>query len=190
MSPICSIDIPSREKRPSPSTRLLKWAEDIVQDGSKLAYLEHGRPEHDGAFYLPDLSVVLKGGDAKLLVTPQDSHPFDLSDPDSQYPAHFRIPPATLVDLPVEECMTRARNFALGSLIFALMTGKPPFANVDDRIVQQNFENGMYPPETMQFPMEISIPVLGCWSREFAKEMKQQTGFHGQLIGLSWHSAF
>jgi hypothetical protein len=51
------------------------------------------------------------------------------------------------------------------------MSGKPPFADLDESIVRQNFEKGIYPVETTEFPLEIAIEVLGFWSQELAEEI-------------------
>jgi hypothetical protein len=76
----------------------------------------------------------------------------------------------------------RAQRFAIGSLIYMIMVGRRPFADLDDSLVQQNFEKGIYPPETMEFPLEVSIPVLGFWSMEFAQQITELIDHQGKPI--------
>jgi hypothetical protein len=180
MSPICSIEFSGAKDSPPTGVNSLKWAKDIIDDRSKLVFED--KETSLCSSFLPNLTVVIKDGDAKLLVSPQDSNPYNLSNLDSQYSAHFRIPPAILFDLPEKEYTTRAQEFAIGSLIYTIMAGKLPFADLDDSLVQQNFEKGTYPPEIMEFPLEIVIPVLGSWSREFAQQITEQIRHQGKLI--------
>jgi hypothetical protein len=183
MEPICSIEFRSANDSSPTSVESAKWAKSIINTGSELA---SGAKENTlcGSF-LPNLTVVVKAGDAELLVSPQALNPYNISNLDSQYSAHFRIPPATLFDLPEREYTTRAQKFAIGSLVYTIMVGRPPFADLDDSLVQQNFEKGVYPPETMELPLEIAISVLGFWSQEFAQQLTKHVGHHGKPIQRS-----
>jgi hypothetical protein len=53
------------------------------------------------------------------------------------------------------------------------MTGEPPFAGLNEIVVQQNFEQGIYPEETTNFALEIFIKVLRFWSQEFCDIAEQ-----------------
>jgi len=173
MSPICTIGFPDAEDTPSSGVDSSKWARDIISARSNSG-LEDAETTHHSPC-LPNLTVTINHGDAQLLVSPQDSTPYDLSDLDSQYPTRFRIPPATLFDLPRKEYTTRAQEFAIGSLLYTTMAGRLPFADLDDSLVQQNFEKGIYPSEVMEFPLEIAIAVLGSWSQEFAQQITEHS---------------
>ena len=150
------------------------WAKCIIDRGSEVLLRSS---------FLPNLTITgVLDGDAELLVSAQNLTPYNPTNIDSQYPAHFRIPPTTLFDLSEEECISRALQFAIGSLVYSLMVGKPPFADLDDSLVQQNFERGIYPPETMEMPAEIAISVLGFWSQEFTQQITKQIGYTGKVI--------
>ena len=85
------------------------------------------------------------------------------------YPSRFRIPPDTIVGLDEEERVQRAEKFALGSLIYEVMTAKEPFEELSDDEVQRNFSRGIFPDDVFEMPMGPFI--LGCWSLEFEKEL-------------------
>ncbi|RYP18049.1 hypothetical protein DL765_004165 [Monosporascus sp. GIB2] len=183
MSPICRVKFPQVGDGETTGRDAVAWANRIIEafSGGEAAVFDSPS--------LPDLTVAIEDSDtAELLVSPRDSIPYSISDPASQYPARFRIPPSTLRDLPEEECKKRAQRFAVGSLIYTSMHGKPPFADLDEGIVQQNFENGVYPVETMSFPQGIAIAILGFWSQEFAEAImelsahKDQTSLPGKML--------
>jgi hypothetical protein len=174
MSPICTVEFPKAKDSQDPAT----WAKRIIGGGSKVVSVD--KKTTFCSSFLPDLTVIIKDGDAELLVSTQTSTPYNLENLHSQYPHPFRIPPATLFGLPEQECITRAQQFAVGSLIYTIMVGKPPFADLDDSLVRQNFERGIYPPETMEFPLDVAIAVLGSWSQEFAQQITEQIGCQGK----------
>jgi hypothetical protein len=68
------------------------------------------------------------------------------------------------------------------------MVGKPPFADLDDGLVQENFEQGIYPQEIKSMPSNIAISVLAFWSKEFAQQINQQVPQEGKQIEP--HSSF
>ncbi|RYO76874.1 hypothetical protein DL766_008105 [Monosporascus sp. MC13-8B] len=183
MSPICRVRFPQVGDGQTTAGNAVAWANRIIETFSGVEAAVFDSPS------LPDLTVAIEDSDtAELLVLPHDSIPYSISDPDSQYPAHFRIPPSTLRDLPEKECKKRAQRFAVGSLIYTIMHSKPPFADLDEGIVQQNFENGVYPVETMSFPQGIAIAILGFWSQEFAEAImelsahKDQTSLSSKIL--------
>ncbi|RYP77264.1 hypothetical protein DL769_003459 [Monosporascus sp. CRB-8-3] len=187
MSPICSVEFPQARDGHTTGGDPVVWVNCILRDLIKAFSEDEG-----GVFrsaFLPSLTAVIKDSDsAELLVSAHDSIPYSISDPDSQYPARFRIPPITLRDLPEKECKERAQRFAIGSLFYTIMSGKPPFADLDESIVQQNFENGVYPAETFSFPQKIAIVILGFWSQEFAEAIMErathqdQTSVSGKIL--------
>ncbi|KAF2186627.1 hypothetical protein K469DRAFT_749683 [Zopfia rhizophila CBS 207.26] len=173
MSPICSVKFPKARDSRTTSVNAVAWAKCIIEDGNKTFSGDEATVFRSAS--LPDLTVDIKDSDkAELLALAHHLIPYSTSNPDSQYSARFRIPPTTLLDLPEKECKKRAQQFAVGSLIYTIMAGKPPFADLDESIVQQNFERGVYPEETTEFPLEIAILILGFWSQEFAQQMIEQ----------------
>ncbi|RYP20327.1 hypothetical protein DL767_009473 [Monosporascus sp. MG133] len=172
MSPVCSVKFAQARDSQTTGGDAVAWAYCIIEDAIEAFLGDEATVSRSTS--LPDLTAAIKDNDhAELLPEPHHLIPYSLSDPDSQYPARFRIPPTTLRDLPEQECKKRAQRFAVGSLIYTIMSGKPPFADLDESIVQQNFENGDYPVETTNFPLEILIAILGFWSQEFAQEIEK-----------------
>jgi len=164
----------------------VKWAKYIIGNWTSISSIE-GEKGFD-SFHLPDISIVITGGDCKLSVSAQDSIPYDTGNLDSQYPAGFRIPPNTLTGIEESERILLSQQFALASALYLVMVGKPPFAGLDDSLVQQNFDKGIFPSDTMDFPIKIAVPVLGFWSQRFAREFidvfgnKDNKNFFGKAI--------
>ena len=65
----------------------------------------------------------------------------------------------------------RAERFALGSLLYEVMTTKEPFEELRDDEVQDHYARGIFPDDV--FSMAMGPYILGCWCREFEKEMKK-----------------
>lgn len=175
MSPTCHVEFPETENRQNTGEERAVWARSIIQDSSKVFSEDEHASFHPHP--LPDLVVVIKDDKtAQLLAQAHDGDPYQISNLDSHYSSRFRIPPATLLDLSdkEKECHERAQRFAIGSLLYTIMTGEEPFSDLlDDSLVQENFEKGIYPADTVKFPIEIAIPILGCWSQEFAQHFNQ-----------------
>jgi len=158
-----------------------EWARSLIQFASK----EFADEEQMTVFAgdkLPHIIVTLDEKGVAQLSAPSTppNPPYSTSNIDSQYPPRFRIPPTTLDGLSEQEAKKRAQQFAMGSLLYEVMTGKPVFGDLDEATVQQNFEKGVYPDDTMQFPLEIFVPILGYWSQEFAQEWMERVLRHQQ----------
>lgn len=89
----------------------------------------------------------------------------------SLYPSRFRIPPATIHGLDEAEQVKRAEKFALGSLLYELITANEPFEQLRDDEVQHRYDRGEFPDDV--FSMAMGAYILGCWSLEFEKEMEE-----------------
>ena len=89
----------------------------------------------------------------------------------SFYPSRFRIPPLTVLGLDEGEKVKRAERFALGSLLYELMTANEPFQELSDDEVQDHYGRGIFPDDV--FAMAMGPYILGCWSLEFEKEMEK-----------------
>jgi len=178
MSPICRVEFTEAK---AIGLDAVAWAKRLIEDGSKVFSDDETTAFRDAS--LPDLTFIIKDSDnAELLVSAHDRTPYNTSNLDSQYSAHFRIPPTTLHGLSEEECKKRAQRFAVGSLIYTVMAGKPPFEDLDEGLVQHNFENGVYPTETREYPLEIVIQILGFWSQEFVEQYIEHIAHHSKLI--------
>lgn len=87
------------------------------------------------------------------------------------YPSRFRIPPDTVLGLDEGERVERAEKFALGGLLYEVMTATQPFEELGDGQVQHNYCRGIFPDDVFSMPMGPFI--LACWSLEFEKEMEK-----------------
>ena len=87
------------------------------------------------------------------------------------YPSRFRIPPATIQGLDEVDKVKRAERFALGSLLYEIVTAKEPFEQLRDEEVQDRYGRGEFPDDV--FAMAMGPFILGCWSLEFEKEMEK-----------------
>ena len=85
------------------------------------------------------------------------------------YPPRFRIPPQTVLGLDEGEKVNRAEKFALGSLLYELVTATVPFEALSDDEVQDHYSRGIFPDDV--FAMPEGPDILGCWSLEFEKEV-------------------
>lgn len=136
-----------------------QWVKHVVED------LQPGR---SGLKTIRACKIVLNiDGTAKISAdptSPAEKHQY-------VYPVRFRIPPATVEDLSLEEQeqVTRAEMFAFGSLIYHIYSGHKPFNNLEDDSVQERFANAEFPDDTLdldQWPM-----ILSSWSLEFARHL-------------------
>lgn len=173
MSPICRVEFQGEKAIELDAIALAKR---LIEDGSK-KFSDDATTGFRGTS-LPDLTFVIKDSDdAELIVSDHDCIPYNISEPVTQYSARFRIPPTTLKGLPEEECKKRAQRFAVGSLMYEIMAGKPPFEDLEEGSVQQNFEKGLYPTETMEYPLEIAVQILGFWSQEFTEQYIKHSAY-------------
>lgn len=134
-----------------------QWGERIIQD------LQSGR---SGLQAIRACKIVLhKDGTADVDVAP--TLPPKICR--YVYPTRFRIPPAAIVDLPLEEQVGRAENFAFGSLLYHIHSGHRPFDNLPDEYVEARFASAEIPDDVLsldQWPL-----ILSCWSFEFARDL-------------------
>jgi hypothetical protein len=138
-------------------TRLL-WARDIAKEFLACSKLcDTIRPW--------EFILNLDGTVECLALPPSDSHD------DKVYPARFRIPPHTLLQLDQEEKNKRSEMFALGSLLYEINSGKKPFEELSDDEVQLRFSNGDFPGDVTS--LQLWPNILSCWSLEFSKEVKK-----------------
>lgn len=87
------------------------------------------------------------------------------------YPARFRVPPRNVHGLDEGDKVKRAEKFALGSLLYEVMTNNQPFEELGDDELQDHYSRGAFPGDVFSMPMGPFI--LGCWCPEFEKEMEK-----------------
>ena len=96
----------------------------------------------------------------------------------NSYASRHRIPAHKIVGLDEEEEVKRAERFALGSLVYEVMTASQPFEELSEDEVQDRYSSGTFPDDV--FSMAMGPFILGCWSLEFEKEMKKRCKFFVQ----------
>lgn len=89
----------------------------------------------------------------------------------SFYPSRFRIPACNVRGLDDAEKVKRAEKFALGSLLYQVVTTNQPFDELSDDEVQDHYSRGDFPDDV--FSLAMGPYILGCWSLEFEKEMER-----------------
>lgn len=184
MSPHCTIAFSSTWDNPTSGFDAIACAMTIIEQGNKIFPINEVVETYSTS--LPDLAVnILSHDSAKLINSDRKSFPYDVSNPASQYPASFRIPPTTLVGLSDQDRNMRARRFAVGSLIYEIMTSEPLFTRLNESAIQENFERGIFPKVT-EFPVGIAVGVLGFWSLEFAQELARQMEEMSELSNASF----
>ena len=104
------------------------------------------------------------------------------------YPSRFRIPPATIHGLDEAEKAKRAEKFALGSLLYELVTANEPFEQLLDDEVQRRYGRGEFPDDV--FSMAMGPYILGCWSLEFEKEMTKMRKLISVAVAEATGAAF
>jgi hypothetical protein len=137
-------------------TRLL-WARAIAKEFSAC-------PERYDSIRPWEFILNLDGTVECLAVPPSKSHY------DQVYPARFRIPPNTLLQLSQEEKNKRSEMFALGSLLYEIDSGHKPFEELSDNEVQLRFSNRDFPNDITS--LQLSPIILSCWSLEFSEVEK------------------
>ena len=78
---------------------------------------------------------------------------------ESVYPIHYRLPLSTLPSTPLtaEELVVRAEIFALRSLLYEVLVGRKPFADLPDDEVQRRFAAGDFPADADEGALDSRI---------------------------------
>lgn len=136
----------------------LQWAHEIA-----IKFLDC--PELCDTIRPWDFILGLDGSVESIAVPPSESRHNEV------YPARFRIPPDTLLGLGQEEKNKRAEAFALGGLLYEIVSLKRPFEELNDDEIQSRYRKGEFPDDIWSLP--LSLTILGCWSLEFSKEVEK-----------------
>lgn len=89
------------------------------------------------------------------------------------YPSCFQIPPETLQGLSIQNQIERYEAFAIGSILYEVLSGRKPFEDLDTKEAQRRFQIGEFPEDARSLP--LSILIYMCWSQEFAKFLDSQS---------------
>lgn len=103
---------------------------------------------------LPPSDVVVVGGEERSS--------------SGMYPAHYRIPPRSIVALSPREQIARQERFAFASLLYEIWLQRRPFAQLSDEEAQQRYANAEFPDHVTALPAHLFVLVLSNWSVEFA----------------------
>lgn len=90
--------------------------------------------------------------------------------PAQEYPARYRLPKVlNCLATPTNETVERRQLFALGGLIYHILSGKKLLDGLSgDEKIQARFVAGRFPEDVYGLPMARTI--LGCWSLEFGEQ--------------------
>jgi hypothetical protein len=96
-------------------------------------------------------------------------------EPERVYPVRYRLPVEILSRLKTnEERIQRSELFALGSILYELISGKQLFHEEEEENIQTMISQGAFPQDLWTLPMAPRI--LACWCPAFAKEMLAARG--------------
>ncbi|MCJ1467132.1 hypothetical protein MMC07_005754 [Pseudocyphellaria aurata] len=134
-----------------------QWIDHIIEDM---------RPGRSGLEVIRAVDILLNpDGTAGVTVEPTLSN----DEYNYGYPAPFRIPPATIEDLPSGERARRAEMFALGSLLYNVYSGHKPFDTLAEMYVEVHFADASFPDDVLD--LDTWPMILSSWSLEFALEL-------------------
>lgn len=69
-------------------------------------------------------------------------------------------------ELPGEDISTRTELFALGSIVYEIMTGLKPYKDLPDHEVSAAFSEGRYPD--LEPVSAFKNTIMRCWSQSYA----------------------
>lgn len=91
--------------------------------------------------------------------------------PPGVYRARYGIPMSTIDSLPVEEQVWRVEKFALGSLLYKVLTGHSVFEGQTDADIQEHFSTASTFPDLEGLPPVFQCVIYACWSAEFGRHI-------------------
>lgn len=132
----------------------LQWIERIISSFS---------PGPSPAAIRPWDILLHQDGSAEMLSSEKGGRSF--------YPSRFQLPACNVRGLDEAEKVKRAEKFALGSLLYQVVTTNQPFEELSDDEVQDHYSRGVFPDDV--FSLAMGPYILGCWSLEFEREMER-----------------
>lgn len=127
----------------------------------------HYKPFEHGTFY----SILT----ARSVTTIPTSIPKTTLGKTLSYPVRYQIPPNALGKYPKSEHPLRSETFALGCLMYEILTLRKPYADIEDHVVFQKYIDGDYPTKDDSTFFERL--------RDYAKQNPTAFGF--QAAGLA-----
>ena len=134
-----------------------------------------GGNKQDNATCVRNFDLVLKTDGTIKTLADHCPEPALGEDQLGVYPAKYRIPEAILEHTgPVEDRAKRVELFALGCILFQLISGDaifPDLGNDKDKEIQQRYVDGFFPAGVWE--LDKTMRILACWSPDFAKEVAE-----------------
>ncbi|KAH6666310.1 hypothetical protein B0J14DRAFT_491063 [Halenospora varia] len=100
---------------------------------------------------------------------------------EKQYPVRYRLPRIISDRLSTNgERVQRGELFALGSVLYYVLSGKELFHDEAEESIEDRIVKGEFPDEL--WTLSKSPRILGCWSPKFARELLASRGRGKSLI--------
>lgn len=134
-----------------------------------------GASKSDRSERVRDFDFVLKpDGSVQSLV---DNSPA-LSDEKTRlrsFPSRYQIPSTILEKIgSIEDKIKRTELFALGCILYELISGNKLFPELTDQEIQTHFGEGQFPDDV--WGLSKAVRILACWNPDFAKELLGDRG--------------
>jgi len=151
----------------------LKWVKEVTE-----AFL--GASKAVRSARVRDFDLILKR-DGSIDILINDSS--DTTDEKAQlrtYPARYQIPKSVIDKIsPVEEQIKRTELFALGCILYELISGNTLFAELDDETIRTRYAKGEFPDDVWE--LSRAVRILACWCPDIAKQLLGARG-NGKLL--------
>jgi len=149
----------------------LKWITAITE-----LFLGPSEPKLRGG--VRDFDLVLKSnGSIENLAETTTSTRNSEGDQLREYPAWYQIPRPILENLDcIEEKIKRTELFALGCILYELISGHGLCTNLGDKEnrneIQRKYTEGLFPDEV--WGLDKAVRILACWCPAFAKQLLER----------------
>ena len=156
----------------------LKWVKEVTE-----TFL--GASKAVRSARVRDFDLVLKS-DGSI-----DSHADNSANPSGEkekeklrsYPARYQIPKSIVDKIgPVEEQIKRTELFALGCILYELISGNQLFPDLDDEGIQTRYARGEFPDDVWQ--LSKAVRILACWCPDIAKQLLGGARGNGRVLPL------
>jgi hypothetical protein len=146
----------------------LQWAKKIANQ-----YCTDTAPDHRYGVRDWDLVLDYDGPVANVAESPSSQPTLSTAVAQKrEYPVHYQAPKSIIDRLDSSlERIRRTELFALGSLLYELISSKKPFHDKSEQEIQILYARGDFPDDV--WSLQNSISILCCWCPEFAYEVRR-----------------
>jgi hypothetical protein len=167
------------------ATSLEKPGSDDIPLETRLAWIKTitesflGASKSNRSDRVRDFDFVLKpDGSVQSLV--DNSSTSDEKERLRSFPSRYQIPSAILEKIgSVEDRIKRTELFALGCILYELISGNRLFPELSDEDIQTQYAEGKFPEDV--WGLSKAVRILACWNPDLAKEL---LGAHGTGMDL------